>query len=162
MVHFGEFLKSWSLRSNSVTRQVNFNTTKIGEKCQNSNATCWVIFKQCVPVSTACIGFGTSWERISSFGTAGISSISRLSLSFRLTPFFLAFLLPFGLPWGPFRFFGLIGFSSLFLALTKAFLSASVGMSQDSFQNSWLKLSFSSLRSSKSGFSGSHSGCLIL
>ena len=47
MVHFGEFLKSWSLRSNSVTRQVSFNRTKIGGRCQNSNATFWVIFKQC-------------------------------------------------------------------------------------------------------------------
>ena len=36
MVHFGEFLKTWSLRSNSVTRQVSFNRTKIGGKCQNS------------------------------------------------------------------------------------------------------------------------------
>ena len=44
MVHFGEFLKTWSLRSNSVTRQVNSNRTKIGGKCQN--ATFWVIFKQ--------------------------------------------------------------------------------------------------------------------
>ena len=35
MVHFGEFLKTWSLRSNSVTRQVNFNRSKIGGKCQN-------------------------------------------------------------------------------------------------------------------------------
>ena len=33
MVHFGEFLKTWSLRSNSVTRQVSFNSTKIGGKC---------------------------------------------------------------------------------------------------------------------------------
>ena len=32
MVHFGEFLKTWNLRSNSVTRKVNFNRTKIGEK----------------------------------------------------------------------------------------------------------------------------------
>ena len=47
MVHFGEFLKTWSLRSNSVTRQINFNRTKIGGKCQNSNATFWVIFKHC-------------------------------------------------------------------------------------------------------------------
>ena len=47
---FGELLKTLSLRSNSVTRQVNFNRTKIGRKCQkfkNSNATFWVIFKQC-------------------------------------------------------------------------------------------------------------------
>mgnify|MGYP006903934288 FL=1 len=36
MVHFGEFLKTWSLRSNSVTRQVNFDRTKIGGKYQNS------------------------------------------------------------------------------------------------------------------------------
>ena len=36
MVNFGEFLKTWSLRSNSVTRQVNFNRTKNGGKCQNS------------------------------------------------------------------------------------------------------------------------------
>ena len=50
MVHFGEFLKTWSLRSNSVTRQVSFNWTKIsgkGQKFKNSNATFWVIFKQC-------------------------------------------------------------------------------------------------------------------
>ena len=32
MVHFGEFLKTWSLRSNSVTRQVSFNRRKIGGK----------------------------------------------------------------------------------------------------------------------------------
>ena len=36
MVNFGEFLKTWSLRSNSVTRQVSFKRTKIGGKCQNS------------------------------------------------------------------------------------------------------------------------------
>ena len=50
MVHFGEFLKTWSLLSNSVTRQVSFHRTKIGGKCQNSkssNSTFWVIFKQC-------------------------------------------------------------------------------------------------------------------
>ena len=45
MVHFGKFLKTWSLRSNSFTRQVSFNMTKIGGKCQNSNVTLWVIFK---------------------------------------------------------------------------------------------------------------------
>ena len=37
MVHFGEFLKTWSLRSNRVTRQVSFNRSKIGGKCQNWN-----------------------------------------------------------------------------------------------------------------------------
>ena len=47
MVDFGEFLKTWSLRSNSVTREVNFNRTKIGGTYRNSNATFWVIFKQC-------------------------------------------------------------------------------------------------------------------
>ena len=35
MGHFGEFLKTWSLRSNSVTRQISFKRTKIGGKCQN-------------------------------------------------------------------------------------------------------------------------------
>ena len=35
MVHFGEFLKTWSLRSNRVSRQVSFNRSKIGGKCQN-------------------------------------------------------------------------------------------------------------------------------
>ena len=34
MVNFGEFLKTWSLRSNSITRQVTFNRIKIGEKRQ--------------------------------------------------------------------------------------------------------------------------------
>ena len=47
MVNLENFLKTWSLRSNSVTRQVNFNRTKIGGKCQNSNETFWVIFKHC-------------------------------------------------------------------------------------------------------------------
>ena len=46
-VQFGQFLKTWSLRSNSVNIQVTFNSTKIDGKCQNSNATFWVIFKQC-------------------------------------------------------------------------------------------------------------------
>ena len=32
---FGEILKTWSLQSNSVTRYVNYNRTKIGGKCQN-------------------------------------------------------------------------------------------------------------------------------
>ena len=54
MVHFGEFLQTWSLRSNSVTRQVSFNRTKIGGKCPNQknlSATFWVIFKQYVAPS---------------------------------------------------------------------------------------------------------------
>ena len=44
MVHFGKFLKTWSLRSNSVTRQVSFNRTKIGGKCDilsNFQAMLW-------------------------------------------------------------------------------------------------------------------------
>ena len=32
---FGEILKTWSWRSNSATRQVTFNWTQIGGKCQN-------------------------------------------------------------------------------------------------------------------------------
>ena len=48
MVHF---LKTWSFLSNSITRQVSFNRTKIVGKCQNSNATFWVTFKQCVYVA---------------------------------------------------------------------------------------------------------------
>ena len=50
MVNFDEFMKTWSLRSNSVTRQVSFNRTKIGGKCQNSKVQMWqfwVIFQQC-------------------------------------------------------------------------------------------------------------------
>ena len=43
--------EAWSFRLNSVTRQVNFNRTKIGGKCQNWNATFLVIFKHCVKVS---------------------------------------------------------------------------------------------------------------
>ena len=37
MVHFDEFLKTWSLWSNRITRHVSFNSTKIGGKCQNLN-----------------------------------------------------------------------------------------------------------------------------
>ena len=32
---FGEFLKTWRLRSNSATRQISFHMTKIGGKGQN-------------------------------------------------------------------------------------------------------------------------------
>ena len=31
---FGEFLKTWSLRSNIVTRQVNFNRTKLAKNAK--------------------------------------------------------------------------------------------------------------------------------
>ena len=58
MVNFGELLKIWSYCSNSVTRQVTLNMTKIGGKSQkwkNSNATFWVILKHCEYVdSTYC------------------------------------------------------------------------------------------------------------
>ena len=36
IVDFGEFLKTWSLLSKSVTRHFNFNRTNIGGKCQNT------------------------------------------------------------------------------------------------------------------------------
>ena len=44
MVNFGKFLKSWSLRSYSVTRQVIFIRTKIGEnaKIRNENEKFWM------------------------------------------------------------------------------------------------------------------------
>ena len=49
IVNFGDFLKTWCLLSNSVTRQVTFNWTKIIEKCHNWNATflvtLWIGFK---------------------------------------------------------------------------------------------------------------------
>ena len=43
MVFFGDLLKIWSLRSNNVTRQVNFNMTKIGGKCQNWKIQCGIL-----------------------------------------------------------------------------------------------------------------------
>ena len=54
-VNFGEILKSWNLRSISVTRQVNLKWANIGEKCQMfsySNATFWILFKHCVVVTS--------------------------------------------------------------------------------------------------------------
>ena len=38
-------MKTWSLRSNGITRQANIIWTKLGRKCQNSNPKFWVIFK---------------------------------------------------------------------------------------------------------------------
>ena len=46
MVQFGQFLKTWSLWSKSVTRQSK-NWRKM-PKFENSNATFWIIFKHCV------------------------------------------------------------------------------------------------------------------
>ena len=45
MVHFGEFLKTWSLRSNSITRHVNFKQDKNWWKIPKFNFL--VIFKHC-------------------------------------------------------------------------------------------------------------------
>ena len=49
---FCHFLENRSLWSNSDTREVNFNLTKIGRKCQNSNGTFRVISKQRVDCYT--------------------------------------------------------------------------------------------------------------
>ena len=53
--YFSEFSKTWCLRSNSVTRQVNCNKIKICEKCQNSKCdifghfqTMWVVRKKTI------------------------------------------------------------------------------------------------------------------
>ena len=43
MVHFGEFLKTWSLQSYSVTRRVSFNRIKIDGKCQNWKFKCDIL-----------------------------------------------------------------------------------------------------------------------
>ena len=56
MVHFGELLKTWSLRSNSVTRQNSFSRTKIGGKWQNSKFKCDILSNfqtmcECVKIS---------------------------------------------------------------------------------------------------------------
>ena len=93
MLNLARFLKTWSLRTNSVTRQVSFNRTKIGGKCQNSNATFWVIFQQC--------GTGFSWHlprfscgKAISYCASSLSSSSSSSPSssffFFLTHFFYA------------------------------------------------------------------------
>ena len=68
MVHFGEFLKTSSLRSNSVTRQVSFIEQKLVPKFKNSNETFWVIFKQCDSVEYVTIQsltgiFVTNWVK---------------------------------------------------------------------------------------------------
>ena len=42
-VCFGDFLKTWSLRSNSVTRKVTFNRTKIGEKAKIEKFECDIL-----------------------------------------------------------------------------------------------------------------------
>ena len=62
MVNFGEFLKTWSLLSNSVTRHVSFNSTKIGGKCQNSNATFWVLCVQKVLPDRSLLKDNSWWK----------------------------------------------------------------------------------------------------
>ena len=57
---FWRVLKTWSLRSNSVTRLVIFNRRKIGGKCQNSNAIFWVIFSRSKMVFLDCFHNGNS------------------------------------------------------------------------------------------------------
>ena len=49
MVSFGDFFKTWSLQSNSVTRQVNFDRTKISENAIVKKLKCDIFdhFKQC-------------------------------------------------------------------------------------------------------------------
>ena len=44
-----ELLKTWSLQSNSVTRQITFNFTKIGGKCQNHYSRCFLEFLEKTP-----------------------------------------------------------------------------------------------------------------
>ena len=53
MVHFGEFLKTWSLRSNSVTRKVNFNRTKLVENAKIKKLKCDILsdFQTMCPVA---------------------------------------------------------------------------------------------------------------
>ena len=50
-IHFGEFLKTRILPSNSVTRQFTFNRGKNGRKCQNINNQCDILS-----------GFQTFWN----------------------------------------------------------------------------------------------------
>ena len=55
------------MQTNSVTRQVTFNCTKIGRKCQNSkisNAIFWVIFKQCDLRFFFCLTWQWQWHII--------------------------------------------------------------------------------------------------
>ena len=54
--HFGVFLKTWSFWSTNVTRQVNFNRTKIGGKGQKFKWDILVIFKHCA------MGFSSSFS----------------------------------------------------------------------------------------------------
>ena len=61
MVHFGEFLINFILRSNSVTRQINLNWTKIDVKCQNV-----VFFKKKFLIESDLSG-NTNWPQVLGF-----------------------------------------------------------------------------------------------
>ena len=43
MVNFGEYLINWSLRSNSVTKQVNFNRQKMLENAKIQKFKCDIL-----------------------------------------------------------------------------------------------------------------------
>ena len=68
MVNLGSFFWiTWSLQSNSVTRHVRLYRTKMGGKYQNtknSNATFWVILKQC---DACCIALNHFWICLNHF-----------------------------------------------------------------------------------------------
>ena len=61
---FGEFLKNWSLQSNSVTRQVNFDRTKISENANVKKLKCDIFdnFKQCEHGVIRCLN--PIWQKI--------------------------------------------------------------------------------------------------
>ena len=48
---FWRVFEKLKLAVKQCSRQISFNKEKIGGKCQNSKATFWVIFKQCVSQS---------------------------------------------------------------------------------------------------------------
>ena len=58
MANFGEFLKIWSLRLNSVTRQISFKTTKMVENAQTEIFK-WYIF----------VDFYTMWKTQKEFAS---------------------------------------------------------------------------------------------
>ena len=70
------------MRLNSVTRQVNFNQTKNGGKCQNwknSNETFWVVFTQCGILLT-CIETHIALQKLTTTNVTQVSHCCRLKL----------------------------------------------------------------------------------
>ena len=59
--HFGVFLKTWSFWSTNITRQVNFNRTKIGGKGQKFKWDILVIFKHCAMGLSSSFSSHFSW-----------------------------------------------------------------------------------------------------